>query len=457
MSRTYTLRGLFVAAAVALLLLPLVALAGGLVGVAARNWGAINAMPEEVDAAVAAVSDYVAGQWEELGRDPAAFAAGLAPVVRDYHTALEVLDLKGQVRYASPEVVHGEYHPGGVAVQPTQRLAFVRRDGETVGVLRLWVTPAGALGRLNAALSAGLWAGAATLAALLLWVLRAIRRLVLGPLRELEAATAAVAAGALDFRVPATPVQELAALAQSFGDMRDRLAAALARQHALEDERRRFIAAVGHDLRTPLSSVRAFAEGLRDGLAREPDKAVRYGQVILDKTRELERLVADLFEYARLDLPDLAVRRQPVAAAAYLGAAAEAFRPEAEERGVRLAAGGPEMELQVDPELFARALNNLLENALRHTPEGGEVRLSWAPDPAGGAVVAVADTGEGIPPAELPHLFSPLHRTDRSRSRRSGGAGLGLAITARIAGAHGGSVRCESAPGAGARFEIRLP
>lgn len=452
MSKTYSLRQLTLAAAVALVLLPLVALATGLVFVASANWSRISMGDREVDAARSALAQFVVENWGQVGSLP--FQTELARLQASFSFAMEVRSLDDRVLFASPNVdPDGVLRAQGVRPEPNYRVALLQREGEPLGLLTVWIWPTEALSGLNRTLTGGLLAGAATFVGLLLAVLVWIRRSMLEPLRSLERATATVASGSLDFEVPVSRVRELSALGQAFANMRDQLQSSLERQNALEAERRHFIAAIGHDLRTPLSSVKAFAEGLRDGLARDPARAAHYGQVILTKAGELERLVEDLFQYARLDLPETSVRKQPVDAAEYLGAALRAFEPEAAGKGVALTAEGPALTLDVDPDLFVRVINNLLANALRHTPAGGSVRLTWAP----GATITVADTGEGIPPEELPHLFSPLHRTDRSRSRRSGGAGLGLAIARRIVSLHGGSIDCESTLGEGTRFTISLP
>jgi signal transduction histidine kinase len=178
--------------------------------------------------------------------------------------------------------------------------------------------------------------------------------------------------------------------------------------------------------------------------------------VILAKTTEVERLVEELFQFSRLELPETQVHRQEVELAAFLRAALHAFAPEAGQKGVTLRADGPDLKASLDPDLLGRAIDNLVANALRHTPAGGSIRLNWGPV-EGGVEIVVSDTGQGIPADQLPHLFTPMHRTDRSRSRRSGGAGLGLAITARIAALHGGRIRCESRVGEGSTFTLTLP
>lgn len=454
MTRRYSLRALALTAVLAALLLPLLALGGGLVGTVALNLSTISLAAGEVEEAERAVARLVTDQWEEL-EDPG-FAAALAALDAKWSFALEVRDLDDRVRYASPSVEDGVLVGSGLRVEPSQRVRLLYREGEPVGLMVLWVWPEAALSGMSAAARVGFGLAMATLLGLLVGVLAWTGRAVLRPLKALEAATAAVAEGDLDFALPRSRVRELDALGQAFAAMRDRLQAALERQAALQEERRQLIAAIGHDLRTPLSSVRAFAEGLRDGLAREPEKAAHYAEVILRKTAEVERLVEDLFQFSRLELPEARAALRPVDLAEFLRATLAAFAPQAEQKGVALSAEGPDLMAHVDPDLLGRAIDNLVANALRHTPPGGQIRLTWSR--AGEAVaIAVADTGEGIPPEQLPHLFTPLHRADRSRSRRNGGAGLGLAIAARVAALHGGRITCESRVGEGSTFTIWLP
>ena len=454
MTRRYSLRSLALLAVLAALLLPLLALGGGLAGTVALNAGFVRLAADEVEAAEQAVARLVTDRWEAL--DGPEFAAELAALGSRWSFALEVRGLDDRVRYASPSVADGTLVGSGFRVEPVQRARLLHRDGELLGLLVLWIWPREAISGVGAAARVGLGLAVATLLGLLAGVLVWTGRAVLRPLKALEAATAAVAEGDLSFGLPRSRVRELDALGQAFAAMRDRLQAALDRQAALQEERRQLIAAIGHDLRTPLASVRAFAEGLRDGLAREPEKAARYAEVILRKTAEVERLVEDLFQFSRLELPEARAALRPVELAGFLRAALGAFAAQAEQKGVALSARGPDLTAPIDPELLGRALDNLIANALRHTPPGGEIRLAWRRE-GGEVAIAVADTGEGIPPEQMPHLFTPMHRADRSRSRRSGGAGLGLAIAARIAALHGGRITCESRVGEGSTFTIVLP
>lgn len=284
-----------------------------------------------------------------------------------------------------------------------------------------------------------------------------IGRAVLVPLAAMGAAARRIAAGDLDFSLPPARVSEVAAAGSAFRAMADGLRDSVYRQAEVEGERRLFITAIVHDLRTPLFSLRGYLEGLATGVARSPERAAEYLGVCREKVAALDRLIADLFTYARVEYLEQAPERAPLDVGELLRRAAEGFAPQAAARNVRLALDGPDdCPTEGDAHMLGRAAENLLDNAVRHTPEGGTITLRWRCD-AGGVRFSVADTGAGIPPADLPHLFAPLYRGEASRSRQTGGAGLGLTIARRVLLAHGGDLVAANQPGSGAIFTATLP
>jgi len=198
------------------------------------------------------------------------------------------------------------------------------------------------------------------------------------------------------------------------------------------------IGAIAHDLRTPLFTLRAYLDGLGDGLATSPQKAGRYLQVCRSSANALDRLVTDLFTYARME---------------FLHAAAQAHLPRADAKHITLAVTAASCCLTGDEHLLTRVIGNLLDNALRHTPDSGRIDLHCARAEAEAAFV-ITDSGPGIAPADLPHLFTPLFRGETSRSR---GTGLGLAIAQRIVRAHHGTITACNITPHGARFTVRIP
>jgi two-component system phosphate regulon sensor histidine kinase PhoR len=216
--------------------------------------------------------------------------------------------------------------------------------------------------------------------------------------------------------------------------------------------RREFVANVSHELRTPLTLIRGFVETLRAGALEDPPKAREFLETIDRHAGRLSALIEDLLELSRLESQPGILKRRRVRLDELLQRVRETFAPAARRAGLRLLVEAPPLEAEVDPELAERAVANLVDNALKYTPQGGSVSLTaCAP-----AVIEVRDTGVGIPGADLAHVFERFYRVEKSRSRELGGTGLGLAIVKHVAQLHGGGVEVESEPGRGSRFRISL-
>lgn len=274
----------------------------------------------------------------------------------------------------------------------------------------------------------------------------------------LREAARAVAAGQLGTRIRVPGHDEVAELADSFNNMTAQLESAAAKQRELETLRRDLIAWVGHDLRTPLTSVRAMIEALADGMVDDPETAARYLRTAKRDIHALSLLIDNLFEMAQIDAGGLQLDRQANSLRDLVSDTLESFRALAEEKGITLQGRvAPEVDpVEMDARLIGRVLTNLVSNALRHTPSGGTVQV-YAQPVAGGVEVSVRDSGEGIQPEDLSHVFEQFYRGEKSRSRATGGAGLGLAIAQSFVQAHGGKIRVESKVGAGTRFTFFLP
>jgi len=176
------------------------------------------------------------------------------------------------------------------------------------------------------------------------------------------------------------------------------------------------------------------------------------------KVSELEHLTADLTAYTQIERLEQTMRREPLELGALAREAAEGVRPQAEAKGLALTlpASAPACPCEGDPRLLSRAITNVLENAVRYTPEGGAIRLDWSAD-GGQWRFSVGDSGPGITAEDLPHLFAPFYRGEASRNRATGGAGLGLAIAQRIMRAHGGALTAANDPHGGAIFTGAAP
>lgn len=277
-------------------------------------------------------------------------------------------------------------------------------------------------------------------------------------LRQLADSAQQIAEGNLSARVEVTGRDEVARLGQTFNEMAAQLQQAAAQQAELEKMRRDLIAWASHDLRTPLTSIRAMIETLHDGVVQDPVTIRRYYQTIRSDIIGLNSLIDDLFELAQLDAGGLVLDMSWHSLSDMISDTLESFRALAEQRGITLAG---EVSADVDPVLLnvpkiGRVLANLLGNALRYTPDGGEVYLA-ATRTAGGVKVTVQDSGPGFNPDDLPRLFEQFYRGEQARSRATGGAGLGLAIARGIVEAHNGRIWAENAPRQGALVSFILP
>jgi signal transduction histidine kinase len=261
--------------------------------------------------------------------------------------------------------------------------------------------------------------------------------------------------GNLDARVgPLEAGPEIEALAQAVDAMAARLQSALFAERQADARRRDLITAVSHDLRTPLAGLRAMVEAIEDGVVDDPPTLRRYATEMRRQVETVTGLVDDLFELAALDIGAIEDESERARLEEVVHSAIAACEPEATAKGLvveqRLdGAGG----VSCSPRLV-RVLQNLLQNAIRHTPADGSVRIE-ARRGSHHVEVSVEDTGEGIPPEAVGRVFEPFWRGDAARS--TPGSGLGLALAKRIVESLGGDIRAESAPPGGSRFAVVLP
>ena len=292
----------------------------------------------------------------------------------------------------------------------------------------------------------------------------ALARTIAQPVRALTAAAGRLADGDFDYPLHPTGQDELGQLGRTFIVMRDRL-------QAVERMRAQFVSDVSHELRTPLTAVKGSVETLRGGAVDDPAVRERFLASIESETDRLIRLVNDLLTLSRADAHALTLRLRPVDLRTVVRSTSEKLTPRLVAKGLHLTVELPDTPLtaSADPDRVEQVLVNLLDNALKHTPAGGKVTVAgyglkvegghaeWfgcahhrpltssPPLPDGAWVIlSVADTGEGIPAADLPHVFERFYRADRSRSRERGGSGLGLSIAKALVEAHGGHIWLES-------------
>ena len=345
---------------------------------------------------------------------------------------------------------------------PVRPIAPLRVDGRDVGTL-LATMPVIDIARLQAppedvatsAVSPGenlarALAGGAAIGGLAAIVIGAavLRPLAMG-VEALRRGATRMASGDLGARVAASGAAELRELAGSF----NHLAESLERQ---EEARRRLVADIAHDLRTPVSVIRGTVDAMLDGVYDPADPT--HLRSVRDEADRLGRMVNDLRALSLADAGRLNLDRSPVDPGALVAEACVRFDARASEAGVRLSAEvAPNVPvIEADPARLAQALGNLVENAMRHAPRGGEVAVSARPSTGRrGVAIEVTDDGPGIPEAALPHLFDRFYRVEAARS--PGGSGLGLAIVRTLVEAHGGTVTASNRDTRGASFAIWLP
>lgn len=275
------------------------------------------------------------------------------------------------------------------------------------------------------------------------------------PLEKLAATAASFAAGNLEARARVGGSREVRLVAESFNRMADDVASALQQVTFEEHRKTQFVSDVSHELRTPLTAIRGAAETLLDGDVA-PDDQERFLSTIAAEAERLTRLANDLLTLQRIEgaTGELPIKRVDPRAAA--DRAAAMLEPLIEARGVTLSVNGEAPPVLGDADRLQQVLVNLVDNASRMVGTGGHVRVELFAD-GRESVLTVSDDGPGIPEADLPRLFDRFYRADSSRTRQSGGAGLGLAIVRAIVAAHAGTITAENRADGGSSFTVRLP
>jgi signal transduction histidine kinase len=282
-------------------------------------------------------------------------------------------------------------------------------------------------------------------AVLLSWV---TSRRILRPVQALTAATRQMSQGDLSARVPVKGKDELAELGQSFNQMAEDLA------HQ-EQLRRNLVTDVAHELLTPLTAVRGHLEAVQDGVLEPTPELINS---LHDEVMLLDELIAELQELSLAEAGQLRLDLQPVSLVEVVMGAVTAVTPQAVAHQLTIITSLPDdlPPIELDARRMGQVFRNLLGNAIKYTAPGGEITVTaWQEGDE--LWVCVRDTGEGIPPEHLPHIFDRFYRADRSRARATGGSGLGLAIVKGVVEAHHGRVWAESEPGVGSLFFVSLP
>jgi two-component system OmpR family sensor kinase len=302
--------------------------------------------------------------------------------------------------------------------------------------------------QLELLISLGVVAGTAIIAL-------AIIQIGLRPLRRMGAVAGEIAKGDLSRRVePATPKTEIGRLGLALNSMLSQIEAAFAQRTASENRLRRFIADASHELRTPLTSVRGYSEMLRRGASQSPADSELARRRIEEESVRMSALVDDMLLIARLD-QGRPLETRPVDLQVIARDAVDDARVVAPQREITLSTSAAAV-VNGDDTRLRQVLGNLVRNAIVHTPAKTPIEVAVSTEDSV-AHISVADHGPGLRAEDGERIFEPFYRADSSRSRDSGGAGLGLSIVSAVVAAHGGRVRVKETSGGGATFEVELP
>ncbi len=370
------------------------------------------------------------------------------PPPRPNTSILGVADVTGEILVP----MNPDFRQDSVVTEPfPKEFQAIEVDGETIGYLiisqeRFRRTPAETdyINRANIAFGIG------SLLAILVAVTVGIfmSKSIIDPLMHLTKASKAMAAGDLDQQVNVQTEDEVGQLAQAFNQMSSDLAES-------NRQRKQMTADIAHDLRSPLAVIAGYIESMRDEvLAPTPERF----DTIYSEIEHLQHLITDLRTLSRADAGELPLNLQRINPQELIDRTVSTFQHQAAQKNIEIEAMTDQMIplIQGDEERLAQVLGNLVNNAIRHTPKNGAIRLNGKKDNHG-VRLSVEDTGEGIPADALPHVFDRFYRVDEARQQNSGESGLGLAIAKSLIEAHGGTIEVFSQVGFGTRFDIFLP
>ncbi|KGP74303.1 sensor histidine kinase [Pontibacillus yanchengensis] len=286
-----------------------------------------------------------------------------------------------------------------------------------------------------------------------------ISRTVLTPLKHIYQATEEMREGNLDYPIVYKRKDEIGRFIEGFNVMRQHVKDSFKKQKQYEDSRKELIASISHDLRTPLSSIKGYVEGLRDGIVQNEEMKQRYLQVIHNKTEHLDHLIEDLFEFSKMEVDQLPIEKEVVNASVYFEKLITKHQFELRNQAVELTYTNVEEKptsILLDPVRVEQVMSNLIDNAVRYGSDQINIKVHTN-DLEGTIAITITDNGQGIRNEDIPYIFTSFYRGEKSRSTYSGGSGLGLSIVKYIVKAHGGDIHVESELGKGSSFIFTLP
>ncbi|GLX69262.1 sensor histidine kinase [Paenibacillus glycanilyticus] len=290
-----------------------------------------------------------------------------------------------------------------------------------------------------------------------------VSRSIIRPIHALKTAALQIKDGDLSQQVVVTSKGEVGQLANAFEAMRVQLKQSIDQSLQYEENRKQLLSHISHDLKTPISAIKGYVEGIMDGIANTDEKRERYMQTIYHKANDMDQLIDELFLFSKLDLHKIAFDFKTMDIGKYLEHFLEEQRFDLEKSGIRLHYDAPDSQMLIaaDPDKLGRVLTNILNNSEKYMgqqPESDEMSVQVSvKEWQGDVLIAIEDSGPGIDKDDLPYIFDRFYRAEQSRNSETGGSGLGLAIVKQIIEGHGGTVWAEHAEQGGARFCLLLP
>ncbi|HBV88895.1 MAG TPA: hypothetical protein DEF42_20165 [Desulfosporosinus sp.] len=404
------------------------------------------------------------------------FTAALEPLISKYQLHIRIVDPSGVLYDSEDKLGWQDQEPShlpqdtlavswnqSLRLNPFQYSLPIVIEGKQVATALIDVNPSVPPYNVFAEILKGILSsfGWGFLALILLIVLFTwyFSRTILRPIDDLSLATQKISEGNLEFSLEYHRKDELGKFVRSFNNMRDQLKESLEKQNAYEQSRKALIASISHDLRTPISSIKGYVEGLQDGIVEDEASVKRYLSIIHQKTDQLNRQIQDLFQFSQFDLGQLEVKLVPEDSREVLESILEPYELEFNKDKGKLTLiidrPLPSVQILVDRQRIEQVLLNLLSNAQRYASEGGRMQVkAYVKKP--NLIISVSDNGPGISQEDIPHIFESFYRGEKSRSPMYGGTGLGLAISKSIVEAHQGKLWVESNEGQGSTFSFSL-
>ena len=407
----------------------------------------------------------VKANYNTIGRED--FHKEIGPLLQAYDLTLEVIDVSDKVLYNSqdylkPNEGNQEEFLMGLGNDLLRFQTPIYRQGIKVAkTVVKWHSSTPLFNFFNEIITKiflSFLLGISSLVLLIVLFTWVISRSVLRPLTELNAATENIAKGNLDYRITYDRNDELGRFCKAFESMRVQLKESLARQEAYDRSRTEMVASISHDLRTPIASIVGYVEGLQDGVVTDEAMHQRYLNVIKEKTKQLDHLIEDLFQFSQLEIGELQTNLNLENSEKLLEKILRNYEDEFKGSPIifRVERPLPQVMINVDQHRIEQVLANLVENAKRYMEGDGYIRMA-SEVKNNSLIVSVKDNGVGISEKDLPHIFERFYRGDKSRSREHGGTGQGLAICKFIIEAHGGQIWAESTLGSGTIIYLSLP